>query len=270
MVKDTNPFGARAIHPSSLPRWMVPGKTSKDTTPKHPSMPSMQIYLFHNTDQKTKHSESLEAHVKEHVELEGLTMPETKLHPAKDPRYFQSGKQWRDTVRRQLNLEKLKLEFFTMHLELVGAEGSSEKKIQAFGPAKGSPWSEVRGALLQTDIEARFTYTLRPLEEDEEFELEYHGVPISLQTDFRVGGDGDIERVQLLPHINPINEEEAIENTAFLSGGGVTVKRRPVPQSEFSVDDRESMLLQHDGYDVLADQGLRDWQFYVTETVAGN
>ena len=60
-----------------------------------------------------------------------------------------------------------------------------------------------------------------------------------------------------------------MENSAFLSGGGATVKRPPFPQSEFSVNDRAMMLEQHDSYDVFTGQGLRDWQFHVIETVAG-
>ena len=60
-----------------------------------------------------------------------------------------------------------------------------------------------------------------------------------------------------------------MENSAFLSGGGATVKRPPVPQSEFSVNDRAMVMEHHDSYDVFTGQGLRDWQFHVIETVAG-
>ena len=265
----TDPFGARTLHPSSLPRWMVHEKIHVDTYLKRPALPAKHIHLVHNSEQKTKHSESLQAHISEYIEIEGLYMPEIKQYPAKDPRYFQSGEQWRDTVRRQLNMQKLRIELFTMQLEYLDEEAGLSKKVPVFGPAKVLPWSEVKGILLQTDLEVQFLYTIRPLDADEDYEPEYHGVPISLEADFRVGQDGDIERVAALPPRSTIDEEEAVENSAFLSGGGATVKRPPVPQSEFSVTDRARMLEQHDSYDVFTGQGLRDWQFHVIETVAG-
>ena len=264
-----DPFCARMLHPSSLPRWMVREKVHEDTAPKHPALSTKHIHLVHDSEHRTKYSESLQAHISDYVEIEGLSMPEIKQYPAKDPRYFQSGEQWRDTVRRQLNMQKLRIELFTMHLEYSDEEAGSLKKAHVFGPAKVLPWSEVKGILLQTDLEVQFLYTVRPLDADEDYEPEYHGVPISLEADFRVGQDGDIERVTALPPQSTIDEEEAMENSAFLSGGGATIKRAPVPQSEFSVNDRAMMLKQHSSYDVFTGQGLRDWQFHVIETVAG-
>lgn len=223
-----DPFGAYRLHPSSWPRWMIQEKKPTDTAPKVPSFPSKHIHLVHKSEQKTKHSVALQAHIEEHVEPEGLYMPEIKQFPSKDPRHFESGEQWRDTLRRQLNMQKLRIEFFTMHLESSEGEGEaiSVKKIPVYGPAQSVPWSEVNKILLQTNLEVQFAYTVRPLAEGEDYEPEYHGVPRSLEADLRVGVDKDIERIEPLPSVDPADEAEEIENMAFLSGGGAAQKRR--------------------------------------------
>lgn len=61
-----------------------------------------------------------------------------------------------------------------------------------------------------------------------------------------MGADLDIERIEPLPAEPVIDEAEQNENLAFLSGGGVIQGRRAIPQSHFSVEDREHMLKEHD------------------------
>lgn len=62
------------------------------------------------------------------------------------------------------------------------------------------------------------------------------------------------------------------ENTAFLSGGGNSLGRGPpVPQTELAPEDREAMLVHHDGYDVFTPEGLRDWvQQDLPRNIKGN
>lgn len=63
-----------------------------------------------------------------------------------------------------------------------------------YGPTEISltPWTDILAALLQSDLEARFTYILRPLKDGREFEPEYSEPPIALEDDLR---NGDIEGV---------------------------------------------------------------------------
>ena len=267
MLKD--PFAPVKVHPSYIPRWMLKEK-APTISPTVPSFPPKLIHLVHNAQQKTKYSESLDRHLEEWVEPQGLEMPAPSQLPNKDPRYFESGEQWRDTVRRQFNMETLKLEFFTMYLQYSEQPDSASIKLPVFGPMQAKLWSEIRGILLQTDLKVQFLYTLRPLEPEEGFEPEYDGVPISLEADFRIGADGDIERIATRDPESENTQDtlEHIENIAFLSGGGTAIKRRPIPQSEYSINDRQRMLEEHSGYDVFTEKGLRDWQRFVIETIA--
>ncbi|KAL8841352.1 MAG: hypothetical protein Q9170_000983 [Blastenia crenularia] len=258
----------RKLHPSSLPRWMIPEPDVGKLIENQPkSLPSKAILLAWNSEQRTKYSEALANHIRDFVEVEGLSISNAEEYPVKDPRYFQSGPQWRDTVRRQLNFSRLRVEFFTLNMMF------SEAKLLVFGPGKVTPWEEIKNLLFQNSERVVFSYTLRPLLEEEDFELEFRGVPIGLQADFRISSDGDIERVSPLPVENPENPFDAqaeLENAAFLSGSGATTKRKPVPQSFYPPEKRDIMLHDHDGYDVWTKEGLRAWQTHAIDIIAGD
>ncbi|KAL8881538.1 MAG: hypothetical protein Q9198_001275 [Flavoplaca austrocitrina] len=109
-------------------------------------------------------------------------MPQQEVSSSKDPRDFESEEQWRETARRQLRMQHLRVDFFTIRLD----------KMMVYGPAESSttPWIDVLAALQESDLEARFIYTLRPLEDGEELEPEYSGPPIALEYDLRLGRMG--------------------------------------------------------------------------------
>ena len=265
------PFPDRAMHPTWIPQWMVALPKAPLATAETPKLRRKKIILVHDLHKKTKHTADLRSHIENHVDAEGLTMPAAEMLAAKDPRVFESGEQWRDTVRRQLSMQHLRVEFFTIHL--VHSSTENEDRIMLFGPAQASlsSWKAVQHALLQTDLEARFVYTLRPLEEGEEFDTEYSGPPIALEDDLRIGPDGDIEGIPTVSEEGnevQVDEKEQAENRAFLSGGGRAVRKAPVPESEFTAADRERMLEQHDGFDVMTTAGLRQWQEFVIDIVA--
>ena len=198
--------------------------------PVEQTLPSKCIYIVYNGKQKTKYSASLSQHMEDWVEPEGLSLPVPSQFPNKDLRYFDSGEQWRDTQRRHLNMQALKIKFFSIFLELH-EEDAEVTKIPIFGPIDAKPlWSEFQNILLQNDREIRFLYTIRPLEPDEDFEPECDGVPILMEADSRMGEDGDIERViARQPGTGQIEDAvEVIENLAILSGGGTAIKRRPI------------------------------------------
>ncbi|KAL8976770.1 MAG: hypothetical protein Q9205_007295 [Flavoplaca limonia] len=263
--KDTmakTPFPNRTIHESWKPQWMLGAPRSLVTRTPVNKLPPKKIILIHDEGRKTKHTAALASHVEEFVEAEGLMMPQHEVLSSKDPRDFESGEQWRDTARRQLRMQHLRVDFFTIRLD----------KMMVYGPAESAltPWTDVLSALLQSDLEARFIYTLRPLEDGEEFEPEYSGPPIALEDDLRLGQDGDIEGVGAEEGRieQEIDEAEQAENRAFLMGGGTMTRKAPVPQSEFGPEDRDKMLEQHEGIDVMTPDGLRKWQELVINKIA--
>ena len=115
---------------------------------------------------------------------------------------------------------------------------------------KTSNWSPQKGD--------NFMYTLKPLDEDEQFQLEYTGPPLALIDDLCNGADGDAQPVvdrekrQDQPSASTaaqrqIDENELAETTAFFSGGSHSlIHRAQVPQSQFSYNQVDEMLDQHD------------------------
>lgn len=264
-ASNRQPFQALQIHPSSIPLWMAP-PPAKDTRslgkalPK--ALPRKPIMLRWSRDGRTKSSAALETHIVDFIEFHELQLPKSVQPCTKDPRVFPTGEMWRDTVRRQLALQDLKLEFVTMHVEsLVQPDDTSITKLLVYTTTVGEPsnWEEVKQFLLQTTLEATFSYTLKPIGEDEEFELEHQGPPLALTEHLRLDESNDVElqppepssdadMVEEVEHDdNAYTEEQMAEVTAFLSGAGNSLdKKPPIPQSEFSEANREEMLAQHD------------------------
>ncbi|KAL8834745.1 MAG: hypothetical protein Q9170_003622 [Blastenia crenularia] len=278
MVKQP-PFRARRIHPTNMPRWMVGTSTrlhsSRPVTPPHPPM---NILVIHTVHRKTKYSAALITHAEEFLSLEGLDMPPLEITPKRDPRDYESGPHWRDTLRRQLSLQALRVDFFTMALVIPHTSSEDDgKQITFYGPSSSpSQWQEVKKILSQNVLEIQFTYTLRPLEEGEEFDYEYSGPPIALEQDLRLDASGDIEQFPLPSpppqddDDNELDPQAAAENKVFMAGGGIAGKKPPIPQSEFSNADRQRMLDQHDGIDVMTDEGLEEWKNMAVNTILAN
>ena len=79
---------------------------------------------------KTQHSVSLQEHIENHIEFNGFSLPEVTQHVRKDPRVFSVGSMWQDTLRRQLGLQDLRPEFFTIHLEInTHSEETQERSL---------------------------------------------------------------------------------------------------------------------------------------------
>lgn len=279
-IGKNDPFPIRQVHPSYTPRWMIANSNASVQKTKVDTFPAKKISLVYDRKRKTKWTEELIAHVRDYVEAQGLAMPPLEVRCLRDPRAFDSGEQWRDTVRRQLSMESLRVEFFTLaFVELPKSEGAEGIKMPFYASSSQNlySWRQVKDALLQSDLEVQFVYTLKPLDEDEDFQYEYSGAPLALQEDFHLGADGDIEQIHGATSAlvqdgdedeKLVNEAEEAEAQAFLSGGGITIKKPPIPQSEFSVADREKMLEEHNGHDVFTPDGLRAWQEMVIDTVA--
>ena len=281
-----DPFGKVLIHPSSIPMWMVEAKEPSAVNPLLPAppppLPKKSIVLYWNRNAKTKSTAELETHIQNFINFEELELPPLRQPCLKDPRVYPTGEMWRDTLRRQLLLQDLGLEFITIYVETVDSAGETQNLLVFARHGSPAPWTDVKSLLLQTNMEATFSYTLRPWAEDEEFQLEYTGPPLGLMADLRLDAEGDVELQPERRHEGPrrsnsvvaaiiMDEDEAAETAAFLSGGGnaLVTRRAPLPSFDWPPDQREEMLAQHDGQDVCTTDGLLAWQLASLDKVCG-
>lgn len=81
-------------------------------------------------------------------------------------------------VRRHLRLQDLKVDISTMH---VNAPNESEVTtiLLVYGQKQPAAWDEIKNLLGRSNAEAIFSYTLKSLREDEDFEWEHQGTPLA-------------------------------------------------------------------------------------------
>ena len=282
---DVDPFQSTLIHSTSKPHWMVPTQAPTDLGRKlrAPRLPPKSVTLSWDRLKRTKHTSGLEAHIKDFIGLEELQLPKSHEPCKKDPRLFPTGEMWRDTVRRQLRLQQLRLAIANMVVSSPDQSGAMQTCL-VFGHGDPALWDDVKALLNLTTQEATFAYTLRALTEEEDFEFEHLGPPLALAAELCLGADNDVElhpqeelrqrsvsAVAEDPAHTTVDMDLEEEVLTFLSGGGGNpLDRKPaVPQSEFLSQDRDRMLEQHDGHDVFTPEGLRDWQIKAMSAAAG-
>ncbi len=225
-LESGDPFPTRTVDPSYIPRWMVSAKRRITTAPDIPKFPQKKIMLVHDVRTRSMHTESLKSHEEEFIQYHGLSLPNLEQSCLKDPRYFTSGPQWRDTLRRQLNFQDLRVELFTLALVIPNADAEEAKRLKVYGPGQNlTPWEEVRSLLTKDADDATFVYTLRPLDDGEDFEVEYTGPPLALAEDFHLDAGGDVAQIPFQTPADDndgtaVDEAEEAENLAFLTGGG--------------------------------------------------
>ena len=194
----------------------------RSLVPKPPvnKLPPEKIMLIDDS-KKTKHTAALTTHVEEFVEAEGVVMPQPEALSSKDPRDFESEEQWRDTARRQLRMQHLRVDIFTIWLE----------KMMVYGPTESSLtcWTDVLTALLQSDGGEVHLYSSPSRGRGRLRRLGPHGDIEGLGAE-----DGGIEQ--------EIDEAEQAENRAFFLDGGTMVKKAPVPQSNFRPEYKGKIL----------------------------
>ena len=78
-----------------------------------------------------------------------------------------------------LNFEELRVDFLL--LELESADESEELTLYSSTLDHMASWSDVKDFVSRHES-LIFTYRLRPLSEDDEFQLEFDGVPVQLST----------------------------------------------------------------------------------------
>jgi hypothetical protein len=108
----TEPYTREAIQNDHKPYWMrdeFQHQRSADQTSisvQAQSPPSLTFILVWIETRITKYTDDLNAHINEYVNRNLLNMP-ARASANKDPRVYLNGGQWRDEMRRQLNLPNL-------------------------------------------------------------------------------------------------------------------------------------------------------------------
>lgn len=118
-----------------------------------------------------------------------------------DPRVYPTGAEWRDTIRTMLNFEELRVDFLL--LELESADESEDLTLYSFLQDHTASWSQVKDFVSRHES-LIFIYRLRPLSEDDEFGLEFDGVPVQLST-FMVADESN--GIRLHPEISVPNSQ---------------------------------------------------------------
>lgn len=285
------------IPASEIPPWMVAGWSSAGVTARvHVPVVQRSVLvpkkfeLIWYPNSKNKYSQALLEHQQKLLEENFLDMPPAKALANKDPREYESGDEWRDTVRTQLRFGERRIDFVTFDAvspeTVVEGEQSHVKRQRILGPGELVPWSSVL-QLLHSGVTIHFDYTLRPLHEDEDLEMEYAGLPLSLSEDIAVDEEGDLTlntgTLHAAPHLssdqsvnlaetkNPAGKDEQdtiLEN--FMLGAAETIDREmPTPQKLYAPDMRDAMLQHYSNYDTWTTAGLIEWQRYMCDQVSG-
>jgi len=100
-----------------------------------------------------------------------------------------------------LNFEELRVDFLL--LELESADESEDLTLYSFLQDHTASWSQVKDFVSRHES-LIFIYRLRPLSEDDEFGLEFDGVPVQLST-FMVADESN--GIRLHPEISVSNSQ---------------------------------------------------------------
>lgn len=145
-------------------------------------LPSKGKQLLLDRKRKTAHAEALKSHIQDFIEYHELQLPKTDEACAKNSRVFPTGEVWRDTVRRQLRLQDLILNISAMHVN-ASDEFEVTTTLLVYGQGDPAAWDDIKDLLSRSNAEVTSSYTLKPLEEDEDFEWEYPEPLLALSND---------------------------------------------------------------------------------------
>ena len=115
-----DPFPNTTIGASSILVWMrslSSGIVIPATIPVQKATAAKSVELRLNRNNLTKWEKVLAQHEIGFIRFEGFSLPST-CQAERNPRVYPDGGMWRDTIRRQLNFAKLRVNFLTMTLKL--------------------------------------------------------------------------------------------------------------------------------------------------------
>jgi hypothetical protein len=287
------PYESQVIDKTCVPIWMQDCQASAPITRPtitKPSIPHKLVLLQIDRTAKNKQEKELVTHIEEFIMMEGYEMPIGTITVEKDPRIYSHGTEWRDLLRRQLELPKLRLDFTYLAFPDTSTGGSMIVIYNRLNRKTEAAWSDVIRALKSDTLPVTVVCRFCVIDYDEDnYEFEYHGVPTSLEQDIVHAGDiirlmqtivqkesPDISSTSLsLAHTSTIGSKtaDAEDRMAVVDRifehNMVTQKDRQItPKNLFS--NVIEMKKYHSNYDVLTPTGMLEWQRYAIEKVNRN
>lgn len=258
MKKHTDAFPSKIIGGDSIPVWMRP---SYDTVQPldhqvHQTQQPLICKALLDRTSKSRFEKELIKHESEHITFNAWSLPgEESIE--RDPRVYPTGSMWRDTVRRQLQFAKLRVDFLTIRLDGLLVYSTSE-------PNKMEVWSKVVHHLNGLE-KASFVYSLQVVQsEDDDYDYEYDGPPLAL-IDVIEAKDNDAQLIipEAVAPVEIGSEEFAsvtqVDQTALLIPlqdvassirmfeESVSIKSQVKPDHFFDPSNQEEFLGHHDG-----------------------
>ena len=150
----------------------------------------------------TKFEHQLAKHKKTHVKYKNLKLSSTKTTPAQDPQEYLDGEIWRDAIYKQLNFEKLLVDFLTITILLESFKAIQRQVYDYNHPKAIFPWSKTV-KMISTDKSAKvmLIYTFQVIEK-EKFEYEHHGQPLAILNNIERTDNNNVV-MQLPPPLAP-------------------------------------------------------------------
>ncbi len=197
--KHADSFSSSTIAADFISIWMRPNQEQKKSLISKPSTEKQKRTLKNITLQlkrvKFKWERELCNHEREFLEDEGLSLSNRDILD-KDPRDYPIKSMWRDTIRRKLNYEKLRMNFLKIYLD------STHIFFNAPKPEKIQPWTNFQNRFNDEIMNHIIHYTLQMIEIDEEYSYEYEESSLTLMNDVQLFTDND----SILKKNDQINE----------------------------------------------------------------
>ena len=221
----SSPYASTLISADMIPSWMRPEEPQDDLSITIASVEPTELIrksfiLYLNRQQKTKYSSKLDKHVQEFIVFNGLRLPESNVQVERDPRAYPTGEMWRDTLRRQLHFEQLRVDFLTMSLTVRNTVIPIRELLiyDLNHPSTAASWSEVQEFLAKKDVdEFIFSYTLHVIEEHEDFDYEHDGPLLAILKDIQVTEDNDVAVRSVIDPVSTRSIDEAYEKMSQTS-----------------------------------------------------
>jgi hypothetical protein len=175
-------FAEQPVTAFHIPQWMralfqaetVAQESAAHANPHRPEdLPRRHFRLIY------KGNAAMRQYLEELKNERGLMLTPQDTTDVRDPRVYPTGAEWRDTIRTMLNFKELRVDFLL--LELQSADESEELALYSPTLDRMASWSGVKDFISRHES-LIFIYRLRPLSEEDEFQLEFDGVPVQLST----------------------------------------------------------------------------------------
>ncbi|OBT75776.1 hypothetical protein VF21_05558 [Pseudogymnoascus sp. 05NY08] len=290
---NTEEYNSVTVQRNSIPVWMrSTAHTEEQSKPKAPPatrrfQPKKSILAI-NRDEHTRVEALLVEHNESYVLYNSMELPKGRIDATHDPRFYENGDEWRDSIRRQLNMFNLRIDISSIILSSIPVERMIV--FDSVTHTNAVRWSEVLEMLNKDDEEAVFTIQLCALDEvdiDEgEYPYEFQGIPFNLK-DSMIIIDQELVSLESIVAQEPVqdpfgnkpnpapqlteSEQAAKRISDFIENritGNKTVRLHPAML--FGPDQHEELLQYHGGIDVSTASGLLTWQKTALSSIKAN